>query len=72
MPILLRFVFPPLRGVTVAEELEAMPGVTVAVRTTEFLNETLWKDDWRLQKLQNLEMDADERAFQKERFIEKI
>ncbi|GKA69237.1 hypothetical protein Tco_0775301 [Tanacetum coccineum] len=44
------------------QELEAMLGVIAAVKTAEFLNETLWKDDMRLRKLQNMEMDADERA----------
>ncbi|GJU38849.1 hypothetical protein Tco_1191806 [Tanacetum coccineum] len=37
-------------------------GVIAAVKIAEFLNETLWKDDRRLRKLQNMEMDADERA----------
>ncbi|GKB03351.1 hypothetical protein Tco_0831440 [Tanacetum coccineum] len=43
-------------------ELEAVPGVNLAVKTTEFFNETLWKDDKRLRKLQNMEMDANEQA----------
>ncbi|GJX35747.1 hypothetical protein Tco_0247304 [Tanacetum coccineum] len=43
-------------------ELKVLPGVIAAVKTTELLNETLWKDDRRLRKLRNLEMDADERA----------
>ncbi|GKB92567.1 hypothetical protein Tco_0964839 [Tanacetum coccineum] len=32
-------------------ELEAVPGIAVAVNTTEFLNDTLWKDDRRIQSL---------------------
>ncbi|GJX03435.1 hypothetical protein Tco_0189351 [Tanacetum coccineum] len=44
------------------QDLEAMSGVIAAVKIAEFLNETLWKDDRRLRKLQNMEMDADERA----------
>ncbi|GJT27946.1 3-oxo-delta(4,5)-steroid 5-beta-reductase-like protein [Tanacetum coccineum] len=53
-------------------ELEVVPGVIVVVKTTEFLKETLWKDDRRLRKLRNLEMDVNKRAFQKDRFIERI
>ncbi|GKD15490.1 hypothetical protein Tco_1199897 [Tanacetum coccineum] len=34
-------------------ELEAVPGIDAAVKTVEFLNENLWKDDKRLRKLRN-------------------
>ncbi|GJR34364.1 hypothetical protein Tco_1210048 [Tanacetum coccineum] len=44
-------------------EMEVVSGVVTTVKTAEFLNETLWKDDRKLQKLQNLEMDANKRAF---------
>ncbi|GJR32973.1 hypothetical protein Tco_1109205 [Tanacetum coccineum] len=35
-------------------ELEAVPGIDAAVKTAEFLNENLWKDDKRLRKLRNI------------------
>ncbi|GKA58275.1 hypothetical protein Tco_0757463 [Tanacetum coccineum] len=54
------------------QELEAVPGVSARVKTAKFLNETLWKDDKRLRKLRNMEMDANEQAVQKERFIENL
>ncbi|GKD61389.1 hypothetical protein Tco_1298898 [Tanacetum coccineum] len=53
-------------------ELDVMSGVGAAVKTTEFLNETLWKDDKRLRKLRNMEMDAEEGFDQKECFIQKL
>ncbi|GKA24561.1 hypothetical protein Tco_0710594 [Tanacetum coccineum] len=39
--------------------LEAVPGVIAAVKVAGFLNETLVKDDKRLQKSQNMEIEAD-------------
>ncbi|GJY10572.1 hypothetical protein Tco_0378757 [Tanacetum coccineum] len=53
-------------------ELEVVSGVNATVKTAEFFNKTLWKDDKRLQKLHNMEMDANEKAFQKDRFIERL
>nr|GEV52885.1 hypothetical protein [Tanacetum cinerariifolium] len=53
-------------------ELEVVPGVDAAAKTTEFLNKNLWKDDKKLQKLCNMEIDATMRADQKERFIKKL
>nr|GEV70910.1 hypothetical protein [Tanacetum cinerariifolium] len=44
------------------QELEVVPDVDVSVKTAEFLNETLWKDDRRLRKLRNLEMATNERG----------
>ncbi|GKG52642.1 hypothetical protein Tco_0549754, partial [Tanacetum coccineum] len=52
--------------------LEAVPGVITAVKVAEFLNETLVKDDRRLQKSQNMEMEAEQRAVEKELFIQKL
>ncbi|GJV71859.1 hypothetical protein Tco_1491854 [Tanacetum coccineum] len=31
-------------------ELEAVPGIAIAVKTAEFLNDALWKDDRRIQR----------------------
>ncbi|GJU84102.1 hypothetical protein Tco_1291648 [Tanacetum coccineum] len=53
-------------------ELEVVPGVDAVAKTVEFLNENLWKDDKKLRKLHNMEIDASMRADQKERFIEKL
>nr|GEW43959.1 hypothetical protein [Tanacetum cinerariifolium] len=53
-------------------ELKVVPGVVAAFKTAEFLNETLWKDDKRLRKLQNMEMGPEERAYQKESVPEKM
>nr|GEW83602.1 hypothetical protein [Tanacetum cinerariifolium] len=54
------------------QELEAVPDVIAAAKTVEFLNETLWKDDKRPRKLRNMEMNAEERADQKEHLIQKL
>ncbi|GJR32972.1 hypothetical protein Tco_1109204 [Tanacetum coccineum] len=54
------------------QELEVVPGVDAMAKTVEFLNENLWKDDKKLRKLHNMEIDASMRADQKERFIEKL
>ncbi|GKB59260.1 hypothetical protein Tco_0915446 [Tanacetum coccineum] len=53
-------------------ELEAVSGVDAAAKTTDFLNENLWKDDKWVRKLRNMEMDSNLLAFEKERFIEKL
>ncbi|GJX44259.1 hypothetical protein Tco_0260935 [Tanacetum coccineum] len=53
-------------------ELEAVPGIAVAVKTTEFLNDALWKDDRRIQRLHKLQMDSDLMAYEKEKFTEKL
>nr|GEV46530.1 putative reverse transcriptase domain-containing protein [Tanacetum cinerariifolium] len=42
------------------QDLESVPGVVAAIKTTNFVNENLWKDDMRLQNLRNIEMDAEE------------
>ncbi|GJT65073.1 hypothetical protein Tco_1016553 [Tanacetum coccineum] len=47
-------------------ELEAMPGIAAAVKTAKFLNDALWKDDRRIQRLRKLQMDADLMAYEKE------
>ncbi|GJX35748.1 hypothetical protein Tco_0247305 [Tanacetum coccineum] len=44
------------------QELMVVSGVIAVVKTPELLNETLWKDDRRLRKLRNIEMDADKKA----------
>ncbi|GJQ97611.1 FAR1-related sequence 5-like protein [Tanacetum coccineum] len=54
------------------KELEAVPGVDAAVKTAEFLNDALWKDERRLQRLRKLRMDADLMAYEKEKFTEKL
>ncbi|GJS09089.1 hypothetical protein Tco_0365885 [Tanacetum coccineum] len=54
------------------KELEAVPGVNAAVKTTEFLNDALWKDERRLQRLRKLRMDADLMDYEKEKFTEKL
>ncbi|GJW72984.1 hypothetical protein Tco_0132354 [Tanacetum coccineum] len=46
--------------------------IDAAVTTTKFSNENLWKDDKRLQKLRNMEMDAGISADQKERFTQTL
>ncbi|GJX48082.1 hypothetical protein Tco_0273272 [Tanacetum coccineum] len=48
------------------QELEVVPGVVAMVKTAEFLNDTLWKDDRRMQRLRKLQMDADLMAYEKE------
>ncbi|GKF71122.1 hypothetical protein Tco_0207236 [Tanacetum coccineum] len=53
-------------------ELEYVPGVIAVVKTAKFLNDKLWKDDRRLQKLRNIEMPAEEIAFDKDRFIQNL
>ncbi|GJV08699.1 hypothetical protein Tco_1346355 [Tanacetum coccineum] len=53
-------------------ELEAMPSIDAVVKTAEFLNENLRKDDKRLRKLRNMEIDAGISADQKERFIQTL
>nr|GEV76931.1 hypothetical protein [Tanacetum cinerariifolium] len=32
------------------QELEAVPGIAAAVKTAEFLNDALWKDDRKIQR----------------------
>ncbi|GJY71240.1 hypothetical protein Tco_0474943 [Tanacetum coccineum] len=54
------------------KELEAVPGVDAAFKTTEFLNDALWKDERRLQRLRKLQMDADIMVYEKEKFMEKL
>ncbi|GKF15591.1 hypothetical protein Tco_0057053, partial [Tanacetum coccineum] len=54
------------------KELEAVPGVDATVKTAEFLNDALWKDERRLQRLRKLRMDADLMAYEKEKFTEKL
>nr|GEW19371.1 hypothetical protein [Tanacetum cinerariifolium] len=53
-------------------ELDSVPGVAVAAETAEFLNDKLWKDDKRLQKLHNMEIDARDSGYQEESFIERL
>ncbi|GJX35757.1 hypothetical protein Tco_0247314 [Tanacetum coccineum] len=53
-------------------ELEPVPGVVAAVKTAEFLNNALWKDERRMQRLWNLRIDTDLIAYEKEKFTEKI
>nr|GFA00882.1 hypothetical protein [Tanacetum cinerariifolium] len=53
-------------------ELEYVPGVIAAVKMAEFLNKKLWIDDRRLQKLRNIEIVAEEMAFDKDRFIQNL
>nr|GEW18536.1 hypothetical protein [Tanacetum cinerariifolium] len=62
-----------LRGMVVAYddrvyfiwELESVSGVVAAVKRAEYLNDKFWKDNRRLQKFWNMEMDAEEMAFDK-------
>nr|GEX58052.1 RNA-directed DNA polymerase, eukaryota, reverse transcriptase zinc-binding domain protein [Tanacetum cinerariifolium] len=51
------------------KELKAVSGVDAAVKTSEFLNDVLWKDERRLQRLSKLRMDADLMAYDKEKEI---
>ncbi|GJX65224.1 hypothetical protein Tco_0299567 [Tanacetum coccineum] len=53
-------------------ELEAVPSIAAAVKTAEFLNDSLWKDDRRIQRSRKLQMDADLMAYEKEKFTEKL
>ncbi|GJV88532.1 hypothetical protein Tco_1532470 [Tanacetum coccineum] len=53
-------------------ELEAVPGITAAVKTGEFLNENLWKDDKRIRKLHNMNINAGMKADEMENFIHKL
>ncbi|GJZ57460.1 hypothetical protein Tco_0612954 [Tanacetum coccineum] len=54
------------------KELEVVSGVDAVVKTAEFLNDALWKDERRLQRLRKLRMDADLMACEKEKFTEKL
>ncbi|GJU16259.1 hypothetical protein Tco_1144225, partial [Tanacetum coccineum] len=54
------------------KELEAVSGVNAAVKTAEFLNDALWKDERRLQTLDKLRMDVNLMAYEKEKFTEKL
>ncbi|GJW14760.1 hypothetical protein Tco_0018893 [Tanacetum coccineum] len=54
------------------KELEDVPGVDVAIKTAKFLNDALWKDERRLQRLHKLWMDADLMAYKKEKFTQKL
>nr|GEW22993.1 hypothetical protein [Tanacetum cinerariifolium] len=49
-------------------ELETVSCVAATVKTTEFLNDALWKDDRRMQRLRKLQMNADLMAYEKEKF----
>ncbi|GKA33002.1 hypothetical protein Tco_0719369 [Tanacetum coccineum] len=51
------------------KELEVVSGVDAVVKTAEFLNDALWKDERRLQRLRKLRMDADLMACEKEKEI---
>nr|GEV50547.1 hypothetical protein [Tanacetum cinerariifolium] len=53
-------------------ELEGVPGVVVAAKTAEFLNDKLWKDDKILTKLHNMEILARDCGYQKEEFVERL
>ncbi|GJW83077.1 hypothetical protein Tco_0156222 [Tanacetum coccineum] len=49
-------------------ELEVVPGIVAAVKTAEFLNENLWKDDKMIRKLRNMNIDAGMKADEMENF----
>ncbi|GKA77562.1 hypothetical protein Tco_0784023 [Tanacetum coccineum] len=53
-------------------ELEGVPRVAVAAKTTDFLNDKLWKDDKILIKLHNTEILARDSGYQKEEFAERL
>ncbi|GJT75984.1 hypothetical protein Tco_1042709 [Tanacetum coccineum] len=53
-------------------ELEGVPGIAAAVKTGEFLNNNLWKDDKRIQKLRNMNADAEMKANEMENFAHKL
>ncbi|GKE42367.1 hypothetical protein Tco_1469651 [Tanacetum coccineum] len=53
-------------------ELEAVSGIAAAVKTVEFLNENLWKDDKRIRKLRNMNIDAGMKADEMENFVHKL
>ncbi|GKG60741.1 hypothetical protein Tco_0614303, partial [Tanacetum coccineum] len=54
------------------KELEVVPDVDAVVKIAEFLNDALWKDEKRLQRLCKLCMGADLMAYEKEKFTEKL
>ncbi|GKF86429.1 hypothetical protein Tco_0254256 [Tanacetum coccineum] len=54
------------------KELEVVLGVDAAFKTAEFLNDALWNDERRLQRLRKLQMDADIIVYEKEKFMEKL
>nr|GEZ96810.1 hypothetical protein [Tanacetum cinerariifolium] len=49
-------------------ELETVPGIATVVKTGKFLNENLWKDDKRIRKLRNMNIDAGMKADEMENF----
>ncbi|GJV23151.1 hypothetical protein Tco_1375846 [Tanacetum coccineum] len=54
------------------QELEAVPGIVATVKTDEFLNENLWKDNKRIQKLRNMNIDAGVKADEMENFAHNL
>ncbi|GJT39687.1 hypothetical protein Tco_0939552 [Tanacetum coccineum] len=53
-------------------ELEVLSGIATTVKTAEFLNENLWKDDKRIRKLRNMNIDAGMKADQMENFCDDV
>nr|GEX16926.1 hypothetical protein [Tanacetum cinerariifolium] len=53
-------------------KLEAVPGIATTVKTAKFLNENLWKDDKRIRKLRNMNIDAGMKAGEMENFVHKL
>ncbi|GKF37887.1 hypothetical protein Tco_0114645 [Tanacetum coccineum] len=43
--------------------------IVAAVKTAEFLNENLWKDDKMIRKLRNMNIDAGMKADEMENFV---
>nr|GFB61493.1 hypothetical protein [Tanacetum cinerariifolium] len=58
--------------VAFVQEHETLSGVAMTAKTADFLNENMIKDDGRVLQLHNLEREAEERAAEKERFVQKL
>ncbi|GKA01015.1 hypothetical protein Tco_0673680 [Tanacetum coccineum] len=58
--------------VAFVQDLESLSGVIATTKTTDFLNETMIKDDRRIIQLHNLEREADERVIEIDRFVQKL
>nr|GEU95172.1 hypothetical protein [Tanacetum cinerariifolium] len=53
-------------------ELEVVLGIAAAIKTGKFLNENLWKDDKRIQKLRNMNIDDGMKADEMENFFSSL
>ncbi|GJV66537.1 hypothetical protein Tco_1482046, partial [Tanacetum coccineum] len=58
--------------VAFVQELESSSGVIATAKTVNCLNATMIKDDGRIMQLHNLEREAEKRAVEKDRFLQRL